>query len=161
LQEDLENRKYTTLLKLETRCGHMCSADPGQRLLAVEGLLGELLEKRARLQRLRRASDTRQMLAFFRDNGVMHESGRAVQKLLEQEALLKGTTVMSKAGAHVNASPPCILLPATTSPPTPLFCAPLQVNVLMQACHCNDAEEDAICLVFHPQSFNKHTLIFL
>lgn len=78
-----------------------CSADPGQRLLAVEEMLGELMEKRARLQRLLGTEDTREMLAFFRDNGVMHESGRAVQKLLEQEELLKGNTLLSRAGACI------------------------------------------------------------
>ena len=80
-----------------------CSADPGQRLLALEGMLGELLEKRARLQRLLRAEDMREMLAFFRDNGVIHESGRAVQKLLEQEELLKGNSTLSKSGTCMAA----------------------------------------------------------
>lgn len=80
----------------------LCSLYPGQRLFAAEGMLGELLEKKARLQQLLRTEDTRAMLAFFRDNGVMHESGRAVQKLLEQEELLKGTTVLSKCGAHIH-----------------------------------------------------------
>jgi hypothetical protein len=77
----------------------LCSAGPGQRLLAVEGMLGELLEKKERLQRLLATSDTRQMLVFFRDNGVMHESGLAIQRLLEQEALLDGTSLLSKSGA--------------------------------------------------------------
>jgi hypothetical protein len=30
----------------------------------------------------------------------MHESGRAIQKLLEQEELLRGNSVLSKSGVY-------------------------------------------------------------
>lgn len=84
---------------MNPRC--FCSQEAGEKLLAVESMLRELLDKKARLQRLLRAQDTRDMLMFFRDNGVLHESGKAIQKLLEQEALLKGNEELSKSGTGI------------------------------------------------------------
>jgi hypothetical protein len=72
--------------------------DLSLHLTLVEGVLEELLEKKKRLRQLLRTDKAEEMLEFFRENGVMHESGRAIQKLLVQKGLWDGTSTMLQSG---------------------------------------------------------------